>query len=134
MTEAGKKELSFGLNSFNQPQEYSGVNAWARQIMQLLIMRKGTYPSDPNMGGDMDKHNFETLTKFQITILNDFKSQIATYLPDIPVADITLQDYMDDTRKYVIFVITFNVNNVTEVAVVASRKSSSNIIDFKVSI
>ena len=129
--EAEKKELSLNINAFDKPTEYSGKEAWANQICALMLMNPGTYPSIPKMGVGIGRYEYAFIEDIKESLIDEIRRQVALYLPDVPLQDIELIDKSDDRNSYIIFVFTFNTNNMDVVAV-ASRQRE-NIIDFAVS-
>ena len=84
-------ELDFSLNSFNQQKVLRGVYAYARLIDRLLRKRKGTNPSEPNMGIDLDSYRFMAIdTLVAGTLKDNIMNQISTYIPDLPLSDVNI--------------------------------------------
>jgi hypothetical protein len=57
-------------------------------------MRKGTYPSEPNMGIDLPGYRFRDLdTILAGTLKEAMMQQISEYIPSISIEDITISKY-----------------------------------------
>ena len=54
-------ELDFSLDDFHNQKVLRGADAYARLIQRLLFMRKGTYPTIPDMGIDISSYRFADL-------------------------------------------------------------------------
>lgn len=126
-----KTELGFGLNSFNKPMEVSGPEAWAKEILTLMFMEPGTYPSDPNIGIGVKAelyHDFDYLKNY---VVDHVQLQVDKYLPDIPFAGIEVRESEED-ENIVIYVIKFldTAGNIT--VAVAASKVNENRIDYSV--
>ena len=50
-------ELDFDFDSFHKQKVLKGTQAYARLLMRLIRKRKGTNPSDPDMGIDLGTAN-----------------------------------------------------------------------------
>ena len=130
--DAEKKELILGLNSFNQPAETSGVEAWVKLITNLLFMRKGSYPTDPEMGCEIQKYEYSFIDDVRDDIMNLINDQVRKYLPDIPFDSATVTTSTSDSGKVILLIILqFTYNGGMDTAVVASE-NSKNYINFEV--
>lgn len=121
-----KKELSIGIDNFNKPAQLSGKDAWINLITTLLFMKKGTYPTDPEMGCELQKYDYGFMesTVFD-KIENEIRDQITTYLPDIPLNSIRVTSESSNGRQPVLLIILeFDVDDITDfqTAVVAAEK------------
>lgn len=121
---ANKSELLIGINNFNKPAEATGVAAWAKLITTLLFMKKGTYPTDPEMGCDIGKYEFSFIDDVLDEIEELITTQVRTYLPDIPFDSVTLTKETTDSGRVVLLIVmefTYNGNE-RQSAVVAAEK------------
>lgn len=75
-------EHVLGVNEFKQPTVYTGPYAIAQKILELILMRPGTYPTRPYMGiGIIERYRYkfiEDITELQ----TETNEQIKTYLPE----------------------------------------------------
>lgn len=131
-----KKELSIGIDNFNKPEELSGRNAWINLITTLLFMKKGTYPTDPEMGCEIQKYEygFAEPSVFD-KIENEVREQITTYLPDIPLTSIRItSESSGNSLPILLIILEFetNGNDDFQTAVIASEKVGS-AVNFAVS-
>ena len=130
---AEKKEIVLGLNSFNQPAELSGKDAWVKLIMNLLFMHKGTCPSDPNMGGELDMYDFAFIDNVKQAIKNVCMDQVNTYLPDIPLTGCDVSSYTLTTGQSVLLItLIFQYNEDAFDNVVVAAEKSNNQINFAI--
>lgn len=89
-SEYQKKEISLNLNAFNKPAEYSAVEAWVKQITNLLFTRPGTYSTDPKLGVGIQDYRYAFFDDSKLKLEQIINQQRQRYLPDIPVGNITL--------------------------------------------
>lgn len=132
LLEAQKKELSLSLNSFGVPLELSGKSAWISQIVALIMLEPGTYPSNPLMGVGLKKYEFEVLDTALSKLRNLISSQIKTYLPDIPFDDVTMGTRYHQGKPILVFLFEFNdtIGLNDTVAVVAEKTGSTINFDY----
>ena len=132
-SESMKVELNLSLNAHDTPQEFVNHKAWANLIMQLVISEPGTWPTNPLMGVGLGTYNFETIDTFEREITDKIKSQVSTYLPEIPLDDVAMTSKVmnNSTSRYVIFVFSFIENSgLSNIAVVTEK--TNKIINFEV--
>lgn len=131
-SESDKKELVLGVNSFDKPAEAVGVNAWAKLVTNLLFMKKGTYPSEPDMGIEIQKYEFGFIDDIKDDLEMEITNQIYTYLPSVPLTTVSLRSASSDSgQPILLIVLEFSYNGKLDSAVVAAE-NSANLINFKV--
>lgn len=132
--EAYKKELGIGLDAFQQPIMLSGINAWVQEITNLLFMRKGSFPSCPDMGVDLGSYQYEFTNNVKKRLRDEIDAQRRIYLPDIPISSLDCQerDVPGQANPIILIIITFTINSKSIPVVIATNKSK-NRIDFAVS-
>ena len=84
-------ELDFSLDDFHNQKVLRGADAYARLIQRLLFMRKGTYPTIPDMGIDISSYRFADLDVLTAGDLkNTIQQQCDTYIEHVPIQDISI--------------------------------------------
>ena len=130
---AEKKEIVLGLNSFNQPAELSGKDAWVKLIMNLLFQHKGTCPSDPNMGGELDMYDYAFIDDVKQEIKNTCMDQVHTYLPDIPLTGCEVtSSILSNGQSVLLITLIFQYNESVFDNVVVAAENSNNQINFAI--
>ena len=131
--DAEKKELSLSINSFNQPTEVVGAKAWANLVTNLLFMTKGSYPTDPEMGCELQKYEFSFIDEVSDEIQETISEQVRTYLPDIPLESVSVtKEYVQSGQPILLIVLEFSyADGEIDNAVVAAEKAN-NLINFEV--
>jgi hypothetical protein len=88
-------DLDFSLNGFREQKVFYDENAYAQMIKRLLLMRKGTYPSIPDMGIGISTYRFQDIDHLTAgTLSNDIRSQLLTYIPGLPLEKIDISKVM----------------------------------------
>lgn len=131
--EPNKKELLLSTNVFNKPTELIGKDAWARLVLNLLFMRKGTFPSMPNMGVGIQDYQYEFLDTAINSLNFEIEDQINTYLPDLPVSSVNVTSTEVDGQTILILVINFTDKGTVDSTVVAAAVSGMRLVDFEIS-
>ena len=97
-------ELDFSLNAFRQQKVLTDDEAYARMISRLLLMRKGTYPTEPGMGINLGAYRFRDMDSILAGELKEvIMAQISAYIPGITIEDVTVskQKYRNDFILYI---------------------------------
>lgn len=130
-TEAMKREVLLGLNVFDKPSEMIAKNAWPRLVLNLLFLRKGTYPSVPMMGIGLQDYEYEYLDAAVVRLQEEIEEQCQTYLPELPLTRIKVDSTEYQGQKILVIGITFTANNeMLNFAVAATVEKK--IVDFAV--
>ena len=131
--DAEKKELSLSINSFDQPTELVGVDAWAKLVANLLFMKKGSYPTDPEMGCELQQYEFSVIDEVTDEVQEVISEQVRTYLPDIPLDTVSVtKDYMQGGQRIMLTILEFSYNDGEIHTPVVAAEKSNNLINFEV--
>ena len=100
-------EHVLGVNEFKQPTIYTGPYAIAQKILELILMRPGTYPTKPYMGvGIIERYRYkfiENVTELQ----TETNEQIKTYLPEFGNVSVDY-DTVASNNKIIFIYITID--------------------------
>ena len=136
-SEYRKKELQLSINSFDNPTELSGPEAWAQLILQLLFLEPGSYPTYPDMGIGLENYQFDYLDDVIRKLSADIIDQQSKYLPDIPLVDVSLEPRDYNGEKILMIYLTFNSdmngNDDRQVIAINATPTSRHFLDFEVS-
>lgn len=126
-----KVELSLSVNNFDEPTELTGINAWVKLVTNLMFMQKGTYPTDPNAGCEIQQYEFEFIDDVIDTVRDSITEQVRTYLPDIPFESVTVRSDNSSGKPILLIILEFRTEDSYNTAVVAAEKKN-NLINFEV--
>lgn len=132
--ESSKKELLLEIDKFNKPGEAVGKYAWTKLVTYLLFMRKGSYPSNPNMGIDIQSYDFEFMDTAIGNLQSEIKNQISTYYPDIPLNSVSVESTTISGHAILLISLVFLDNGELDSSVIATEANSMTISDFEVSL
>ena len=132
--ESNKKELTLGLNSFNTPEELSGVRAWVQLIVNLMFIRKGQYPSNPKIGIGIQDYDYKFVDDAKAALQADLKYQTETFIPEVPIESIQVTSTTVERQNILVIIITLRYNNELVTTVVATAENSNHNIDFEIKI
>ena len=110
-------ELDFSLDAFRRQKVFVDDDAYVQLIRRLLVMRKGTYPTVPDMGVDIARYRFSDIdTLIAGDLKNAIIDQVNTYIPSLPLEDVNIYK-LKYQNGYVLYIdISFTslqVNKVT---------------------
>lgn len=136
LMEYQKSECLLGINSFQEPSELSGKRAWITQIQHLLFLKKGTYPSNPEMGVGLQLYDYAFIDDAIPKLQDEITEQIRTYFPDMPFDSVTIftQEHTSRREKILIIVVNFTDDSSNIETVVVASTATSSRIDFDISI
>lgn len=130
--ESNKKETMLSINNFNSPAEVSGKEAWIKLILHLLFLKKGSYPSNPNIGIDIRQYDYQFIDTVLSILPSDIMEQTRLFLPDIPLESVIVDTAEIEGKIVLLIILTFVDDNIDDTVVIAARVSN-NIIDFEIS-
>ena len=64
-------ELDFSLDNFHKQKVFKNSKAYVQMIQRLMFMKKGTYPTIPDMGIDISSYRFAELDTLAAGDLKD---------------------------------------------------------------
>lgn len=132
--EYNKAELGLALDSFDEPKKLYGIQAWVSLFLNLLFMRKGSFPSQPEMGIDIKSYEFEFMDNAIRELETNIATQVELYLPDIPLRNVTVREYSIPNRlDDIILIMATFVDDGKAYPVAITTDSSNKRIDFEVS-
>lgn len=131
--EMNKRELLLSVNTFNKPTELIGKDAWARLVLNLLFMKKGTFPSMPDMGIGIQDYEYEFIDTAVASLNEEIEQQIRTYLPDLPLKGVKVSSTTVDRQEILLIAMTFDDHGTIDSSVVAAAVGKQGLIDFEIS-
>lgn len=125
-------ELDFSLNGFGQQKVFTEAEAVYHQILLLLFLRPGDYPSLPEMGINISKQvRYKNLDFLVGNELREFiVKQIREYLTHIDLDDLNIWSAKYKGEYFI--VLDFKLRAEKTISVALKRRSSSKLIDVSV--
>ena len=112
-----QKEIVMESDSFNNPIYREGLESLAQVIQNLIIIEKGTYPNQPDLGVGIANYLFEILDLTTISEMkNNIEDQIDKFInhPYINVqVDIKKLEDLDKVKSNTLGIIVTLINTVT---------------------
>lgn len=133
--EKNKQELSLSINSFDNPTNLLGVKAWSQLMLNLTFLRKGTYPSQPEMGIDIQSYEYEYLDEAVQQLAGEILDQQQKYLPDIPLIDVTVTttEYKGSPVLLINYIFREDNRNVASAVAIDMASKDRKFLDFDIS-
>ena len=127
------KELDFKINGFGKQKVFTEAEASSRQILTLLFMRPGDYPSLPNMGINISKElrykNMDYITGGALK--EKIERQIREYAAQVELEDLTIEPLKYKGQYYVLLHFKLRAEKTITIALTRKKKVSS-LFDVKV--
>ena len=125
------KELDFDVDGFGEQKYLTEAQSSAKQILMLLFLRPGDFPSMPNVGIDISRavryKNMDVLTGGKLK--QDITEQIKTYCPDVGLQDLTI--YSTQYKGEYVLILDFKLEAEKTISVALTTNSKS-LINYKV--
>lgn len=132
--ESDKTELSLEIDSFDRPKELTKAAAWSQLILNVIFMKKGTYPSIPDLGIDIRQYDYEFMDVACDKLQADIAYQHQTYLPELPLVGVMVTSQQHKGQPIMLVQLQFQVSKTeTETTAIAINTSKRNFLDFDVS-
>lgn len=125
------KELDFDLDGFGRQKVLTEAESAYRQILLLLFLRPGDYPSLPEMGINISKEiRYKNMDYVLGTTLKEkIVDQIRKYAPQVDMVDMNIWNSRYKGEYYVI--LDFELQAERTISIAMTRKSTS-LLDIKV--
>lgn len=127
------KELGAGLNAFNKPVEYSGIEAWTRLITELLFTIPGTYSTDPDLGIGIQTYRYSFTDDVKPKLKKRCNDQIRKYLPDIPLRSLNFTETIVNGKEILVLSLVFTVKDEDLKTAYVAIDTASKTINYEVS-
>ena len=132
LLESEKSELTLSINSFDEPMEVKGSDAWAKLIANIIFMAPTTMPTDPEMGFDIHRYQFTFIDDKRTEIEQGIYDQVKTYYPDIPLDSVDVSTKtMSNGEPLLIIILSFTSNGEETTSVIAAEKTKG-VLNFSI--
>ena len=122
-------EMDFCLDAFNNQKVYVGAMAYAHKIKNLLFMRKGDFPSDPDMGINIQSIRFKDMDALASGSLKEtLSAQISAYVVDVTTDDIALSVNKYNGNYYLL--ITIHLEQLNSEIIYAIDDNKREVVNF----
>ncbi len=121
------KEHLLGINEFNKPKVVNGPIAVCYKIIELILMRPGTYPTRPYMGIGLVENFRYTFTDKIDELQALTEEQIRIYLPEFDSVKVTYDTVLE--RDKILIIHIFVDDAVYTVTLDTDRKTLTWLID-----
>lgn len=121
------KEHLLGINEFNKPKVVNGPIAVCYKIIELILMRPGTYPTRPYMGIGLVENFRYTFTDKIDELQALTEEQIRIYLPEFDSVKVTYDTVLEKDKILIIHI--FVDDSVYTVTLDTDRKTLTWLID-----
>ena len=125
------KELDFKLDGFGKQKVLTEAESMYRQLLLLLLLRPGDYPSMPEMGINISKEIRYKDMDYVLgnTLKEKIVTQIRTYAPQIELLDLNIWYSRFKGEYYVI--LDFILAAEKTISIALTRKNAK-VLDIRV--
>ena len=120
-------EHLLSVNEFNKPKVMTGPYAICYKIIELILMRPGTYPTRPYMGLGLVENYRYTFTDDLHNLKTDTDEQIKTYLPEF--ADVNVEYDTVASEEKVLLIYIYIDHQVYTVSLDTDKKTLTWLIN-----
>jgi hypothetical protein len=114
-------EYALDIDEFNHPKVYKGSDAVVSKLIELALLKPGTYPTRPNMGlGLIERYRYTSDLDLE-KLKTEYQEQIQTYLPDLASAEVDIIE----KERVIKFYIAINQITYTLILDTATKTLSS---------
>lgn len=125
------KELDFELDGFGEQKYLTEAQSAAKQILMLLFLRPGDYPSMPDLGIDIPRQirykNLDSVTGG--TLKENITSQIRKYCSNVDLKDLTI--YSTKYMGQYVVILDFELQAEKTISIALAHVTNA-LVDFKV--
>ena len=101
-------EFVLDIDEFSKPKVLTGPKAVVQKIINLILLKPGTYPTRPYMGVGLIENYRYTFTDDLDRLQADINEQIQTYLPEFSAVRVELDTSMEKNKILLINIIIDN--------------------------
>lgn len=83
-------DYPLSINKINLPKELENIDALTLYLKKLIIMDKGTYESNPNMGVGIRNYRYDDPSNL-LLLKNEIEDQIMKFLPYFSTIDVNVE-------------------------------------------
>lgn len=94
-------DYPFSVNKISLPNELHNIDALSLYIKKLLLMEKGDYESNPNMGVGIRNYRYNEKSSLDL-LKNEIEKQIITFIPFFSNVSVDITSYNNKTVKFTI--------------------------------
>lgn len=125
------KELDFELDGFGEQKYLTEAQSAAKQILMLLFLRPGDYPSMPDLGIDIPRQirykNLDSVTGG--TLKENITSQIRKYCSNVDLKELTI--YSTKYMGQYVVILDFELQAEKTISIALAHVTNA-LVDFKV--
>lgn len=126
------KELDFDVDGFGNQKYLTDAESAAKQILIMLFLRKGDYPSMPDLGIDISRYvRFKNMDMVTGGALKErITTQMNQYCPGVQLKDVVV--YATKYKGQPVLIIDFEVEAEKTISIALTQATKKKTINFKV--
>lgn len=122
-------EPDFGVNNFNKPKMFSESETLVNNLLMLLFMRPGSYPSLPNLGIDIEQYLYMFFDEINTEkIKYDIAAQCVQFLDAVEAGSLDVQKILYKKKPLLLIVLPVRIEeNVTGLKLALTLNDANNV-------
>lgn len=111
----------FGVDEFNRSKILSEAETIKNNILTLLFMRKGSYPSIPELGIGLQDYLYQFFDEIDVEkIKRDIGAQCSEFIPSVNSGELQVVKTYKDNKPVLLVVIPTSLENSNGTSLVLS--------------
>lgn len=132
---SGLRDVGFGVDDFQNPKMLSLADSIGQQLINLLLMERGTLPSMPHLGIGIRKYMSYSLEGEldEEFLKSQISSQAKELLPYLDMDGIVLKSFELEGSNVIYLAIPISIADATLLMAFSQKEDNSSILyDFKI--
>ena len=123
-------EPDFGVDNFNNPKMFNESETLVNNLLMLLFMKPGSYPSLPNLGIDITQYLYMFFDEINTNkIKNDIATQCVQFLDCIEAGTLDVQKVFYNNKPLLLIILPVKIEDkVTGLALTLTTNGVGNVI------
>lgn len=123
-------EPDFGVNGFNKPKMFNESETLVNNILMLLFMKPGGFPSQPNLGIDITQYLYMFFDEINTNkIKYDIATQCVEFLDSVEEGTLDVQKILFKNKPLLLIILPVKVEEkVTGLALTLTTTVAGSVI------
>lgn len=123
-------EPDFGVNNFNEPKMFNESETLVNNLLMLLFMKPGSYPSLPNLGIDIEQYLYIFFDEINVEkIKYDIAAQCVQFLDSVEAGTLDVRKIIHNKRPLLLIVLPVRIEEkMTGLKLALTTDEANNVI------
>lgn len=123
-------EPDFGVDNFNQPKMFNESETLVNNLLMLLFMKPGSYPSIPNLGIDINQYLYMFFDEINVEkIKYDIATQCVQFLDAVEAGTLDVRKIVYKKKPLLLLILPVRIEEkVSGLKLALTTNDAGNII------